>query len=336
MSKKKYAMKFLCLLGVLILLDIIIGTGLQFFYFRQKQGRLYNLTYALEQQTADILILGSSRAVYHYNPDIISDSLQMSCFNAGYDGQTILCHKAFLDVIIGRYTPKVIILDVNTYELDITEQKHYDRLSILYPYLGRHPILWETVKMKSPFEKIKHLSSIYPYNSLLGMIVSGNLNSKTKHVAPNGFCAMQGVVTESFKEVTYKEGPFDDNKINAFNQFLSDCTSRGISVYVVKSPIFQYETNISNSMAYIIAACEQLQIPFISYQNREDFTDSRLFRDRTHLSDIGADKFSSDFAHFLTLAMRQPYRAIAVRLSSERDRQAWAGQFIAKQIVGCL
>jgi hypothetical protein len=305
MSKKKYAIKFLCLLGIFIISDIIIGTGLQSLYFRQKQGKYYNLTYALEQQTADILILGSSRAMHHYNPDIISDSLQMSCFNAGYDGQSILCHKAFLDVIIGRYTPKVIILDVNTAELDISD-KSYDMLSVLNPYVKRHPILRETVKMRSPFEKIKHLSRVYPYNSVLGRTVMGSLNFKTRDVTENGFYAIKGVFIDSLKEVTYKEVPLDNNKINAFNQFLSDCTSRGISVYVVQSPSFQYETNNSNSMSYIIAACEQLQIPFISYQNREDFADSRLFRDPTHLNDIGADKFSYDFAHFLNLAMQQP------------------------------
>jgi hypothetical protein len=305
MSKKKYAIKFLCLLGIFIISDIIIGAGLQSLYFRQKQGKYYSLTYALEQQNADILIFGSSRAMHHYNPDIISDSLQMSCFNAGYDGQSILCHKAFLDVIIGRYTPKVIILDVNTGELDISE-KSYDMLSVLNPYVKRHPILWETVKMRSPFEKIKHLSRVYPYNSVLGRTVMGNLNFKTRDVTENGFYAIKGILIDSLKEVTYKEVLLDDNKINAFNQFLSDCTRRGITVYIVKSPAFQYETNNSNSMAYIIAACEQQQIPFISYQNREDFADNRLFRDPTHLNDIGADKFSSDIAHFLNLTMRQP------------------------------
>jgi hypothetical protein len=305
MSKKKYGIRFLCLLGIFIVLDIVIGMGLQFFYFRQKQGALYNLTYTLEQQTAEILILGSSRAKHHYNPDIISDSLNMSCFNAGYASQGILYHKALLDVVTERYNPKVIIVDVLTGELDINE-KAYDLLSILNPYLRRHPVLWETVKMKSPFEKVKHLSRVYPYNSLLGRIVMGNLNFKTKDVTENGFYALKGVLNFSLKEVTYKEAPLDDNKINAFNQFLSDCICRGISVYVVKSPAFQYETNNSNSIAYIIAACEQQQIPFISYQNREDFTDGRLFLDPAHLNDIGADKFSSDIAHFLNLTMRQP------------------------------
>jgi hypothetical protein len=305
MSKKKYAMKFLCLLGIFIISDIIIGTGLQFLYFRQKQGRYYDVTYALEQQTAEILILGSSRAKNHCNTDIISDSLNMSCFNAGYGGESILYHKALLDVIAGRYTPKVIILDVNTNELGV-DQHAYDMLSVLNPYVKRHHILWETVKLNSPFEKVKHLSRIYPYNSLLVAIAIRNLPFKTEDVSVNGFVPLYGIFNDSLKEVTYKEAPLDDNKINAFNQFLSDCTSRGISVYVVKSPLFGYETNNSNSIDYISAACEQLQIPFISYQNREDFADSRLFRAPTHLNDIGADKFSYDFAHFLNLAMQQP------------------------------
>ncbi|MDR1880630.1 MAG: hypothetical protein LBQ78_06820 [Tannerellaceae bacterium] len=298
MSKKKYAIKFLCLLGVFILSDLIIGTGLQHLYFRQKQGRLYNLTHALEQQTADILILGSSRARSHYNPAIISDSLHMSCFNAGYDAQGILYHKALLDVIIGRHTPKVIILDVNTFELDVDEQAN-NLLSALNPYVKRHPILWKTVAMKSPFEKIKHLSRIYPYNSLFARIVLGYLHFSRYDVHANGFTTLKGICHDSLKEVIYKEAILDENRRNAFDQFLSDCTLRGITVYVVKSPLFGYEKNSSNSMNYIIATCEKRRIPFISYQNRDDFADNHLFKDLKHLNDIGADKFSSDFAHLI-------------------------------------
>jgi hypothetical protein len=298
MNKKKYGIKFLCLLGILIISDIITGMGLRFFYFQQKQGKLYNLTYTLEQQTAEILIMGSSRAMHHYNPEIISDSLHMPCFNAGYDGQSILYHKALLDVITERYTPRIIILDVNTYELDVNEDT-YDLLSVLNPYAERHPALWKTLKLKSPFEKIKHISRIYPYNSLFTRIVIGNLHFNTKDVSANGFTAQKGTLNDSLKEVIYEDVPLDENKRNAFNQFLSDCIRKGITVYVVKSPAFEYGKNNSNSINYIIAACEKQQIPFISYQNKDDFAENHLFHDPGHLNNIGADKFSADFAHLM-------------------------------------
>jgi hypothetical protein len=298
MNKKKYLIKFLCLLGILIVLDYVIGFGLKSFYFKQSQGKSYNLTYTIEQQTADVLIMGSSRAMHHYNPDIISDSLRLSCFNAGYDGQSILYHKALVDVMIERYRPQIIILDINSSELEAKESS-YDLLAVLNPYIKKHPILWETIMLRSPFERIKHFSKTYPYNSLFARIMMGNMNFKTKDVSANGFTAWPGIWNDSLIETTYKEAILDENKINAFDQFTVDCKNKGITVYVVLSPMFYKCMNNSTSISYIMTKCEEQSVSFISYQNNLDFEDNNLFHDPGHLNDIGADKFSSNLSYLV-------------------------------------
>lgn len=298
MNKRSYFIKCFIFLLSIIFIDYIIGKGLNYIYFRQSQGKLYNLTYTIEQQTADILIMGSSRAMHQYNPDIITDSLGLSCFNAGYDGQSILYHMALFDVITKRYNPKIIILDVNTNELNENKES-YDLLATLNPYVNKYPVLWEILSLKSPFERIKHYSKIYPYNSLFARIVIGNFHFKTRDVSVNGFTAQYNTWNEPIEEITYSKELLDKNKMNLFNRFLFETKKRGITVYVVLSPIFGVATNNSPSIDYIIDECKRNNVIFISYQNNENFYDKKLFNDPGHLNYLGADYFSSDISYLL-------------------------------------
>ena len=298
MDKKTYILRIIFLFVILFVVDHIIALGLRFFYFQQTQGKLYNLTYTLEGQTADILVMGSSRAMHQYNPDIISNYLGLSCFNAGYDNQGILYHKAIFDVITERYDPKIIILDVLPSELNIS-QSSYDVLAVLNPYIKKYPVLLHTITMMSPFERIKHISSIYPFNSMLGRIIMGNLHYKTKDVSANGFTALKGITKQPFEEKYFGKELFDENKINAFQQFISELKNKGISVYIVLSPAFYSASNNSPSTNYIVKECEKQNIPFISYQNSDAFIDINLFYDYFHLNSSGANKFSSDIAQLI-------------------------------------
>ena len=71
---KKYVLR---LLGGLVLLavgDFIIGTTLKHFYFNASSGLLHSATYSINETEEDILILGSSRAVHHYDTKVIEEN----------------------------------------------------------------------------------------------------------------------------------------------------------------------------------------------------------------------------------------------------------------------
>ena len=295
MNTKKFITLSLTLPAVLILMDFAIGTGLRTLYFTQKQGRLYNLTRTMEQSTSEILIFGSSRAENQYNPAILSDSLGMTCYNAGYAGQSVFYHKALLEVIVERYIPRLVIIDIKTYELDKI-QPDYDRLSALNPYVKRHPVIRETISLRK-HEKIKHLSSIYPFNSMFTRIIMGHTRIKTKDSNENGFSPIEGVWSDSMKKRTFNnDKPLDENKINAFNRILSICKENDINLVAVISPSFENQINTTSSIDYMIEKCKQQNIPVINFTNSADFRDNRLFHDISHLNATGADIFTSKLA----------------------------------------
>jgi hypothetical protein len=296
MKVKTLLLKFFGLLIFLFILDFVIGKTLEYYYFKQKSGEYAVLTRTIEnptKQPAEILIMGSSRAKRHYHPGIISATLDKSCYNAGYDAQSILFYKGILEIIEEKYKPEIIILDVNMNELD-NEEISYDQLSVLLPYVSYYPKLWNTLSLKSPFEKMKYISRIYPYNSLLDKIIKGNILYQEDDI--NGFVPFYGVYGNRFEKRIFPEIKLDPNKISAFDSFLAICREKNIQLYIVYSPEYMESLNISSSMSYIIDKCTKQGIPYISYRNNESFLKVELFREYMHLNNVGAEKFSLDIA----------------------------------------
>lgn len=101
------------LFAVLILgIDVAVGGTLSHMVSQTKGGENGRNNYICDEVNADILIFGSSWAIHHYNPVILSDSLGMTCYNCGMDGNGIILNYGRYQMICQRYLPKVIITDV--------------------------------------------------------------------------------------------------------------------------------------------------------------------------------------------------------------------------------
>jgi hypothetical protein len=301
MQIKKYILKIVGLLLVLFLLDTVIGYFLNKYYFAQTHGESAVLTSTIDNPTSqkgDLLIFGSSKAKRNYNPQILSDSLLITCYNAGYDGLGILYSNALFDIIIDKYEPRIVILDIISDELDYLSLS-YDQLAVLNPYAKKYPVLWKTLLLKSPFEKIKHISKIYPHNSSLNKIVMDKWKKQSEEININGYTPKCGIWNEPLQSVSLSDTQLDQNKINAFNAFLEKCVQRKLKVYIVFSPEYRKFENDTRSITYIKEKCKALNIEFITYQNNENFFNNQFFRDVRHLNNFGADAFSSDISSVL-------------------------------------
>jgi len=184
--------KFLVLGVVLFILDLAIGKILEHFYFKQTSGAFYRTTYSMDSTNAKILIFGSSRANHHYDPRIVEKELGMSCYNTGRDGNFLLYNYAIFETITQRYEPKIVIFDVNRNELSSTSDD-YERLSALLPYKNRNNAIDKMIALSDPYVKIKCLSKIYPFNSLLLTIAIGNTTmNKSRKSDINGYVPLTG------------------------------------------------------------------------------------------------------------------------------------------------
>ena len=155
---KKFIDKLLVLVLLLVGLDICFGMVMDDMYQHAKSGTTSKSTYIANKTNEDVLIFGSSRAVHHYNPQIIEDSLGMSCYNCGYDGNGILLNYGYYQMIIERYAPKVIVYDVIG-EFDFLPGDNLRFLKGLRPFY-KNNMIREYIAGIDNIESIKDFSSL--------------------------------------------------------------------------------------------------------------------------------------------------------------------------------
>ncbi len=124
----------------------------------------------------------------------------------------------------------------------LKDQSSYNKISSLLPYYNYHPEMRSVILLKSPFEKYKLLSKIYPYNSLLFAIIAGNSEfnkSRDNNNDENGYVPLEriwkGQLTTDSSQAKYE---LDSVKINVFNSFIRDCLASDIKLYIFISPAY--------------------------------------------------------------------------------------------------
>lgn len=293
---KQFLIK-LSLFGVIIfLLDFAIGTGLKKLYFKAKEGKFYDQTYAFELTKADLLIIGSSKATHHYVSQKIEDSLRMSTYNAGGEGAHFLHQCALLKSIFKRYHPKVIIWDY--YSGLKNDPVTYFQLSAILPHYETHHEIRPIVKLRSPFEKYKMLSKIYPYNSTIIYSINRAINFyKNPHKGKSikGFIPLRKTWEHQIVKYRRKElNPLDSNCIAEYKSIIKYCKSNNIQLYVVNSPLYRYFISKPNYDIVAREIADQENVTFLDYSTDTTFiNNNHYFSDPIHLNVKGASVFTN-------------------------------------------
>ena len=93
---KRFLIKVSVFLIGLVMFDFMVGMCCRYLVNHAKGGDTGLNNYICHKMTEEFLIFGSSRGMHHYDPSIITDSLNMSCWNCAKDGNGII-------LMYGRY-----------------------------------------------------------------------------------------------------------------------------------------------------------------------------------------------------------------------------------------
>jgi hypothetical protein len=283
------------LIIIVFILDFSIGSILRYYYFKQDSGFLYRTTYSINEAEADIIILGASTANHHYHPAIFEERLKRSYYNAGRDGNSIFYHYAVLKAILLRHTPSIVIFDIAKGELG-KFQTSYDRLSSLLPYYNEHKELRPIIELKSRYEKIKMLSNIYPFNSMILSVAVGNSEfNKKRWNEVKGYVPLfrkwsEPLTTDS---ITPRYS-IDSIKVLMYESMIKDCQNSGVELFIVSSPVLQRSTYVDSTIIVGKRIASSYNIPYLDYSDNEYFIKHPdYFEDIFHLNDEGAKVFSN-------------------------------------------
>lgn len=289
---KRFVAKIILLFAIILICDRVFGFCMENVVNSIDIGGQGRDNYICNTAKEDILIFGSSRAVHHYNPLILEDSLDMSCYNCGDDGNGIILSYGRLVMAKPRHMPKVIIHDVSP-EFDLFANDNHKYLGWLKNRYDRKGIK-EIFDVIDKTERYKMYSQMYRYNSKFLLNLFVYLTKTATDTGVNGFRPLHSdmdTMKISKKNDESKQYDFDPVKLRFINNFIEQ--SKGAKLIFVVSPMwYGMDTNKTLPLQDI---CHNQEIAFIDFSNNQKYVHNNLyFTDGTHLNATGADEFTKD------------------------------------------
>lgn len=296
------------LLGVLIV-DYIVGNLLDNMLPKMPNNVEVGKTeFALNKVNNDVLIVGSSRAAHHYVTSMISDSLNTDAYNLGRDGCFFTYQCCVVNSVLERYTPKIIIWEV---DFDGLNKSNNDPIESLYPYYDNKSFIRKTINESEGWKsKISMFFKMYRYNTTAIKIVPRLLSKSI--VPPNDnllgydpIAPKKHIIPLKLEKQQNKQKSIDPRKVARFKYLISNASDKGINLVIVDSPVFYLIDNLqgNESKKMMEDICRQNNMPFIDNRQLENFLNNPdLFADKTHLNSKGAKIYTELFVEQLRSA----------------------------------
>ena len=281
------------ILGIVVGCDLLIGTVTKDAILNVKDVGVNqtNTVQAFFKRTADVLILGPSTANHHYDCRIIEDSLGLSCYNAGRDGQNIIYDAMVLEGFLTRCAPKLVVVDVTHSTLSDTWMSSLNDFNCYYGFLK--PIDDIIDSIGSPIDRIKRMSNIYRYNKTWEWLLNAKIAKEAKDL--NGYRPLEVKNIKGMKP-SYESGRFImyDKCKDYLKLIISRCKEKNIKLVFVASPsLIVDESNFIHDVKQVL---EDEELKLMSWNGDTVYTNhADFFYDRTHLNAKGAKTFTKEF-----------------------------------------
>lgn len=301
-----------CFFALIVLLafgtNAVIGAGVR----RIKTSSYGAWNQAMRGQVnADIIISGSSRAAYHYDPRTIEAATGDSAFNLGRVGSQTDVQVAVLKTYLEHNRkPIVVIHNLDAFSF-VTTREIFDP-AIYVPYL-QDKVLYNSLRQLDPQIIKSRYVPLYGYvvedmNLTWFVGVKALFGVYPKEDYFLGFSPRDREWTDDFEKyeesnpngVTFAIQPAG---VQALDELIQICRKNGVKLVLVYSPEYSEMQAMTKNRAEIFAQFQELadrnQVPLWDYSKWRLEGDRNFFYNSQHLNARGAAIFSSDFAERL-------------------------------------
>lgn len=279
------------LLVFIFIVDRGLGSVIQYFLFKEKQGDSFVTRRAITEASEDVLIIGSSRAQHHYIPELITRQTGLSCYNFGRDGMKLRYYETIFNAILSYHKPKIIILDLTFNDFEDDPEEEELMVSTVIPFMDYNEALKTQMYCnRSEYLKAK-LSMLYRFNSLPISILQHHIGLGT--VALNGYKPLWGSEQKISKTSIWNNLNYEESKskLRIFEKMVKKSKSEHIKLHVVISPALQMPLRDPESSAKRILMKYGYGIS--DYSTLFDIGKRSFFHDPGHLNDMGAKIFTN-------------------------------------------
>lgn len=281
------------IIGIVVGCDLLIGavTKDAILNVRDVGVNQTNTVQAFFKRKADVLILGPSTAYHHYDCKIIENSLGMTCYNAGRDGQNIIYDAMVLEGFLTRCTPKLVVVDVTHSTLSDTWMSSLNDFNCYYGFLK--PIDDIIDSISSPLDRIKRWSNIYRYNKTWEWLLNARIAKTAEDL--DGYRPLEVKEIKGLKATNGTDHFTMDNKCLFYlNKIIDICIKKQIGALFVVSPsLIVDEGNFIDDVTEVL---QKKNLQLLNWNGDSTYINHpELFYDKTHLNAKGAEVFTRDF-----------------------------------------
>lgn len=252
---------------------------------------------------ADLVVLGSSRAVVHISPEIIDTLLGLESYNLGLNGFNFLLHKHRFDFYLEKNNPpKYIIHCLDVHGLEKKKELFQDTQFL--PYLDNAIIKNLTKKYEGLTLSDYHIP-FFRYRKHHDLIRVGleeffNTKHYTSNKKKGHYTYDKSWVNKPYETLKNRYPiniDLDSIVYQQFENYLSEAKKNGIEVFLVYPPYYEEAQNVTVNRAEMIAIyqnlAEKYEFPFWDYSSDSLSLDKKYFMDYNHLNKKGMEIFST-------------------------------------------
>ncbi len=289
---KKYIINILVFFVIVAAIDRSVGFAGDYLQSHAKGGPTRELNDLVMVDQHDVLIFGSSRCKNHYDTPLISDVLGLDVYNAGYDGNGVVLSYGLLSLILERYQPKLVLLDVEpAFDINVyaNDDNHKRYIRSLKPYY-KNPVVGTIIKEVSTEEWYKAHSGMMRYNTEI--INKGKDIVRALPKAGHGYVALEGELSYEPEKKGYdSEAQIDGFKLECLENMILLAKSKDVPIAIIASP--KYGRSSSEELVPAFEICRKHQVPILDYYTDSLFMQHReWFKEAMHLNSTGAREYA--------------------------------------------
>ncbi|MCD7838841.1 MAG: hypothetical protein LUG65_08015 [Clostridiales bacterium] len=312
-KRKKIDIVLKCVVFVVIfaLLFHLAGELLRTKWVTDNQERyIYSGLYETEEDSVDVLVLGSSQVTFGVSPVILYDQSGISCYTLGGAYASVLSNYYWLLEAEKTQNPSVVVLETSCMLEELSASHERMRLD----------------DMKLSANKLRFIQSLQDYTSesflsfAVSLIKYHSRWSKLTAVdfapdADSSVCYRGFNITDKCKKNLKYETMVIDNddpeedvrelydyQLEYFEKIVAYCQENDIELLLFKTPKDSWTGSDSNQIQTL---ADSYGLTYLDFNYEElleaiNFDITTDMKDRDHLNTSGADKLSSYLADYLT------------------------------------
>lgn len=252
--------------------------------------------FTVEKVDADVVVIGSSKASHHYVPQMLEDSLGMTAYNCGQDGCFFLYQNCIINMILDRYTPKMILWDIQPGSFAGEDYSlEYQNMRYLSPYYPANTWAESYINSESPKMRYRMMSRMFAFNSKVLNYVFPLVTHSS--VTENGYLPLDtdGYLYPEMGKQAEIEEVVNRTYLDLLDKTMKRCKEKGVELRMYISPAFTQKsalTTVAEEEIGSVAICNN--VSFTNAHSDDSFMqDATLFKDACHLNDKGAKLYTT-------------------------------------------